>query len=330
MQEKSKFLLAFSLFLSLALVIGVFFTPCAYAADDIEKEAIIGDAVVLDTVIAVSDAETAIVETDAAPPAHDTEVIPPVMTDSNVLSEDKDADTPITAHTQEKRNIAIRHDWSDEADNSAEVTLVADGVDIQTMTLTHETGWQHVFSDLAKYRDDREIQYSVRVTTASGDSSNVIGDMQSGFVAIPFNLRRARDAGGLEKVDVKITNFTITKENWHDPNPPTVFGRWSELKLLMDWDASVYGKSLKSGDYFNIILPENMKFPSNHTATHFDVLTPDGIKMGDGEVFPNGEEGGTVRITFNDWVENRYDIKGQISLAAFFGKIVADQLKQIN
>lgn len=68
-----------------------------------------------------------------------------------------------------------------------------------------------------------------------------------------------------------------------------------------------------SGDYLELELPTQLKFPSTE-GTSFPIYAPDGTEMGTANVTAGNP--GRVRITFNDWVENKSDIRGTLWLAA--------------
>ena len=127
-----------------------------------------------------------------------------------------------------------------------------------------------------------------------------------------------------ERTDITITNFSITHEDESNTSP--TFKYHERFKLNLDWDASAYGNTLKEGDYFNVTLPENMRFPNNTSATQFDLTAPDGSIIAHAVVTPGSNGGGTIKVTFTDYVEDRYDIKGEMQLTAFFTHIVYDEV----
>lgn len=123
----------------------------------------------------------------------------------------------------------------------------------------------------------------------------------------------------LERAETKITNFTITTTSGNIPSGGYVLD--NQYVLHMDWDASYYQNNLKEGDFFNITLPKEFKFPTNNAACNFDVLTPDGSAVvAKAVVTPNTQDGGggNIKVTFTKYVEDRYDIKGSIQLTALF------------
>ncbi len=132
-------------------------------------------------------------------------------------------------------------------------------------------------------------------------------------------------ADGVEKTEVVIDEFTIEHE---DGTTGGVFTRWEQIKLKMRFDASYYEDNLKEGDYFTITLPDEMKFPNTYGATHFDVTAADGSVIAKGVVSPGEDKGGTIKVTFTDYVKGRKNIKGNVWLAAKFSNEV--QLGETN
>ncbi|WP_165620456.1 Cna B-type domain-containing protein [Streptococcus equi] len=131
-------------------------------------------------------------------------------------------------------------------------------------------------------------------------------------------------------VKTKITNFEVTNEQ--GDIPPDGFSITERLKINISWDASENGYNLHDGDYFDISLPKEFKFPSNDSACNFSITAPDGSIMANAVVTPDeANGGGNVRVTFTNYVENKHDIKGEIHLSAKFNRtyIVAGQVNVI-
>lgn len=130
----------------------------------------------------------------------------------------------------------------------------------------------------------------------------------------------ARADTNLERTSVSVTEFKIEHR---DGSTGSTFSIFKDFNLSMAWDASMYHGDLHAGDYFNVTLPNNMVFPTNTSATNFDILSPDGSAVvARAVVTPNPTGGGTVKVTFSDYVENRQNIKGTMYLTATFGSNV--------
>ena len=124
-------------------------------------------------------------------------------------------------------------------------------------------------------------------------------------------------AGTPREVSARVTSFKILDRNKQEGVPI-----WftDSFYLSMDWDASGNGTNLKVGDYFDITLPDKMKFPSETTKRDFGITGPDGTTViAKAHVIPGKDDiGGKIRVTFTNWVEGRENVKGNIFLASKF------------
>ena len=124
-------------------------------------------------------------------------------------------------------------------------------------------------------------------------------------------------AGTPREVSARVTSFKILDKDKREGVPI-----WftDSFYLSMDWDASGNGTNLKEGDYFDITLPDKMKFPSETTKRDFGILGPDGTTViAKAHVIPGEDDiGGKIRVTFTNWVEGRENVKGNIFLASKF------------
>ena len=122
--------------------------------------------------------------------------------------------------------------------------------------------------------------------------------------------------GTPKAVDVDITDFKI--QNLDHQDVDAVFHSDTFL-LNMKWNATGHGVNLHEGDYFDIDLPSNMKFPSGTTKTDFDITDDDGNVIAHAHITPGpNETGGKVHVTFGPGVENKYNVKGTMNIAARF------------
>lgn len=118
-------------------------------------------------------------------------------------------------------------------------------------------------------------------------------------------------------MDTRITDFTVTKRDGTIPTGG--FYSSDTVMLNIQWDASSYGNQLHEDDYFVLQLPDEFNFPNDPASLHFPVLAPGGTSIvANATVNRGATGGGTVTITFTDYVEDRYDIKGSIHLNATF------------
>lgn len=142
-------------------------------------------------------------------------------------------------------------------------------------------------------------------------------------LALMGNASSVKAEDATELTNIKVTDFKLTKVDGKTPDDG--FNSSEHAKLVIAWDASAYGNTLKSGDYFTIKLPDNFKFPTNSSARYFDLTAPDGSVMAKAVVTPNTNGGGSVKVTFNDYVNNRSNIKGTVQLEAAFYQIKTNE-----
>ena len=121
---------------------------------------------------------------------------------------------------------------------------------------------------------------------------------------------------GPKQVDATITNFrfmnlsrTIVGDIYYTDN----------FYFDLDWAANTTGATLKEGDYFTIDLPDTVMFSSDSSPIDFDIYDTNGT----GAVIAKahitaGTNGATAKVVFTNWVENRYNVKGNIQLSARF------------
>ena len=122
-------------------------------------------------------------------------------------------------------------------------------------------------------------------------------------------------------VATTITEFSLTNLN---KEAITRVNTNSDFYIKVKWKVTQEDADVHSGDYLELELPTQLKFPSTE-GTSFPIYAPDGAEMGIANVTAGNP--GRVRITFNDWVENKSDIRGTLWLAAHMkaGTPVGDQ-----
>ena len=121
---------------------------------------------------------------------------------------------------------------------------------------------------------------------------------------------------GPKQVDATITNFRFM--NLSRTNVGDIYYT-DNFYFDLDWAANTTGATLKEGDYFTIDLPDTVMFSSDSSPIDFDIYDADGT----GAVIAKahitaGTNGATAKVVFTNWVENRYNVKGNIQLSARF------------
>ena len=125
-------------------------------------------------------------------------------------------------------------------------------------------------------------------------------------------------AGGTPReVDTRITKFEIY--NWLNQKAVSI-SLGSRFFISMDWDAGGNGVSLTEGDYFYVDLPEKMVFPSDSHNVDFQIVDKDNPSavIANAHVTPASPSGGRVKVTFTNYVNGRYNIKGNLYMSANF------------
>lgn len=111
-------------------------------------------------------------------------------------------------------------------------------------------------------------------------------------------------------VATTITEFSLTNLN---KEAITRVNTNSDFYIKVKWKVTQEDADVHNGDYLELELPTQLKFPSTE-GTSFPIYAPDGTEMGTANVTAGNP--GRVRITFNDWVENKSEIRGTLWLAA--------------
>lgn len=116
-------------------------------------------------------------------------------------------------------------------------------------------------------------------------------------------------------VDV-VKSITITDSSGEETL--TVWN-YQLINVNIVWDASDI-TDLHEGDYFEVQLPSELRFPEDDEHANFDIFdtTGEDQKPAGHVVVTNGTESapGKVRLTFSDYVENKQNIQGTLILGA--------------
>jgi uncharacterized surface anchored protein len=126
-----------------------------------------------------------------------------------------------------------------------------------------------------------------------------------------------RAPAAAKQVDATVTNLSIQNLNGQDVDKVFYSDRFY---LAMDWDAGANGADLHEGDYFDITLPDEMVFPSDSASTDFNIYGDDDTTVIATAHVDPGASGGTVRVTFTDWVEGKENVHGSIRLSSQFDR----------
>lgn len=106
-------------------------------------------------------------------------------------------------------------------------------------------------------------------------------------------------------INVEISSITLTEVNGLTVSE---CGYWNTYRFNMEFDATRYGKTLKAGDYFEVTLPKEFKFLKEGAENDIELKTPEDEVCAKAHITPNELGGGTLRVTFTNYVEEKPDI----------------------
>ena len=101
--------------------------------------------------------------------------------DSSITGDMENGFTVTNTNT-EKISVPVKKVWVGKEADSATIKLLADGAEKESVTLTKDDNWEHIFSNLPKYADDgHEIEYTVDEVHIDGYSTTISGTAATGF-----------------------------------------------------------------------------------------------------------------------------------------------------
>ena len=118
-----------------------------------------------------------------------------------------------------KVSVPVTKTWVGKEGTSATIHLFADGEEVDSITLNKDNSWQHTFTDLEKYRDGKEIEYTIKEDKIENYKSEITGDVTSGFVVKNTNTEKVSVpvvkqwvGKPTDKVEVKLLADNVEKE----------------------------------------------------------------------------------------------------------------------
>lgn len=83
----------------------------------------------------------------------------------------------------EKTSIPVEKKWEGKKGEYADVKLLANGKELDSVRLTESNQWKHVFEDLDKFDENgKEIRYTVSEVRMKGYTVHISGDAEHGYV----------------------------------------------------------------------------------------------------------------------------------------------------
>ena len=118
---------------------------------------------------------------------------------------------------------------------------------------------------------------------------------------------------------------TITELRLEKPigTTATELNKNSSFYVAMDWKVDNPNEILNEGDYFDIDLPDNLRFPPGYAQEDFPLTDSNNNIIASAHLTRGPETvGGKIRVTFNNNIKNKYNVHGTLYLGALFNKTV--------
>ena len=80
-----------------------------------------------------------------------------------------------------KVSIPVTKKWVGTPADSITVNLYANGNKVDSKKITKNDNWQYIFKDLEKYKDGKEIKYTIDEEKVAGYTTSIAGDSQVGY-----------------------------------------------------------------------------------------------------------------------------------------------------
>ena len=130
--------------------------------------------------------------------------------------------------------------WVGPEGTSATIHLYAGNEKVASAVLSKTNEWKYTFKDLEKYKDGKEIEYTIKEDSISGYKSKISGDMASGFTVTNTNTEKTsvnvtKKWVGKAKDSVNVKLFADGKEK-QDATLSEATGWKHEFKNLPKYD----------------------------------------------------------------------------------------------
>lgn len=174
------------------------------------------------------------------------------------------------------------------------------------------TGVSASSDDQATAGDGAGAEQAHATSTQADDAAPLMA------LAAAAALRSPAPGGSGAQVDVDVTELKIQTLSHEDVTEMFISNTFS---LKLRWDASRMGNDLHAGDYFDVTIPDEMRFVSDAPESDFDLTDDDGNVVATAHVTTGADgAGGTIHVTFTDYVEGKYNVKGTMYLGAQFNR----------
>ena len=89
-----------------------------------------------------------------------------------------------------KVSIPVTKKWVGKEGTAAKIHLYAGDTEVDSVTLNTANNWQHTFAGLEKYKDGKEIKYTIKEDAIANYKTDISGDAASGFTVKNTNTEK--------------------------------------------------------------------------------------------------------------------------------------------
>ena len=101
---------------------------------------------------------------------------------STSYSGDYNTKFTVTNTIEGKVSIPVTKKWIGKESDKVTIHLLGDDKEVSKVTLTKDTNWQHVFENLDRFKEGKEIVYTIKEDSIDGYESKISGDMTNYLV----------------------------------------------------------------------------------------------------------------------------------------------------
>ena len=194
------------------------------------------------------------------------------------ITNDKNNNWTITnTHTPEKLTISGTKTW-DDADNqdgkrpeSIKINLIADGGEtpVKTLTVTKDENWSWSFSNLPKYKDGKEIKYTIK--SSGGTVYNKVGYIEGVKTLIERRFAETQSKFGKEYYGARnwiiVGGLSMQLSELSKEDIPDAIKQIMDAKILHDTVCKVEEMEQTVKDYLEALKKQNLKITGNIYVT---------------------------------------------------------------
>lgn len=230
--------------------------------------------------------------------------VPAVIQETSAIPEE-------TVESSTTEDVNTGNDAADELENSVQPLEANDSDEKMTEAEVLESKSTNEIS--SKDNDSQEMMDK----DDSQEKDLEENDLEKEDSESEMMTNKSSRSGSVE-VETEITDFTITKSDGTSTSGEV--GLTERIRFYIDWDASKNGANLKKDNYFTINLPDEFKIYVAQPM-EFPLMSPDDKIMANAEAtMGDGGVGGSIKVIFTDYVEEKENIKGKLFMYAYLNE----------